>query len=297
MIRYLPCAGLVAATTAFGAVASVAAQSAFTIRGLAAQGLEHGIAYDIADDGRIAGEMFDGAGLRHPVVWSAAAANGQELATSATEGIARALGPNGEILGWTERGQGSTRASIWAPLSPSTWALTELETGVTNLPFSGLRGLASDGVAVGFVDDGIFTRPAAWRDVLGAPVRQLLPMPAFAVGGEATATVVGKAFGYVADFSESYPVCWLFTGGVPQLSVLPTLSGTGEVQAVRSNGDAYGSARANDGRVHLVRWVGAALTDLGTLPQSDCFVGGVNDTGDLVGWARGGGPVPFRAIY
>lgn len=285
---------VLAALTLASAAVSAAAQSGYTIRKLACSGMEHGAAWDIDNAGNIVGEMLDRNGVAHPVVWRGGVGELLPLLPSGNSGIAYTIGA-GELIGGTSgTATSSSSAAVWLPTSGTP---TPVDLGVGASGFAAtILGIAND-TAVGFVDDGILASPAIWRGLSSSPSLEMLPLPPWAVAGEATAvTATGLVVGLAADWSSSKPVCWDISGA-PTLTVMPTLAGWGRISDVNDGGYAVGtSISSGTGYAHLASWENGAITDLGGLAGMDCFGEGVNDFGDMVGWARTFANPPYVGI-
>lgn len=281
----------------------VTAQSGYTIRRLSGPGvargtepanrpgLEHGLAFAIAADGRVAGAMFDPNGRLHPVVWNGGVA--QELPHEVGfDAIARGFGAGGAVVGSAPGVDAAGGASAWLPDGANGFRQVAYPSGSYSL--SGVYAMPAEDFAVGFVDDGVVTLPAMWSGAAatGAHLR-VLPLPPGRFSGEALAARAnGEVYGYVADFVHTWPVRWIDTDSVPVVELLPSSNGgsvgTGIVRAVTENGYAVGSVvSARTGRLHLVAWVGGEVRDLGGLPGRDCHAAAVNVHRDVVGWATG----------
>lgn len=286
---------VVAVLTALSTAAFATAQSSYTIRKLTCPGLDHGVAWDIDNAGNIVGEMLDANGVAQPVVWRNGVGEALKLLTGGNSGAAYTISEGEFIGGTSSAAASSTAAAVWLP---SSGARTAVNLGVGSSGFAAsVLGVAND-VAVGFIDDGIFATPAIWRDVSETATFAELPLPPWAVAGEATAiTASGLVVGFAADFGSSKPVYWDISGVVPTVTVLPTLAGWGRVGDVNSSGLAVGAAAsAATGHVHLATWQNGVITDEGHLPGMDCFGEAINEFGDVAGWARTFANPPYVGI-
>jgi len=281
--------------TVLSTAAFAAAQSGYTIRKLTCPGLQHGSAWDIDNAGNIVGEMLDANGVAHPVVWRNGEGVALPLLPGGNSGTAYTIS-DGELIGGTSGSAASMgAAAVW---TPSSGVATAVNLGVGSSGFAAsVLGIAND-VAVGYIDDGIFATPAMWRSVSTTATFETLPLPPWAVAGEATGiTASGLVVGLAADFGSSKPVYWDISGAVPTVTVLPALAGWGRVGDVNSSGHAVGSAgSAVTGYVHLATWQNGQITDEGHLAGMDCFGESINEFGDVVGWARTFSMPPYVGI-
>jgi uncharacterized membrane protein len=279
------------AVTALAVIsAELSAQNRYRIRKLRCEGLAHGVAWSIADDGTVVGEMLDTAGRPHAVRWregAGAQSAGEQLAGAGGSevGVAYWTGTAGAIAGATGLGLSRTSATVWLPGDGE--GLRAVDLGALTGSFGSAALAVGHDRAVGFVDDGLQGTPMLWDDLSSKPTPMALPMPAWAFAGEAVAMLHAEAaVGFVADFGSVQPVVWRLAGAQPKLHVLPTAGGQGMVQAARG-GTAVGVLWPPlSGRAHLATWTDGELDDLGNLPGTDCYGRAVNRRGDVVGYAR-----------
>lgn len=275
--------------------ATATAQSNYTIKRLTCAGLGHGVAWDIDNNGNVVGEMLDGNGISRAVVWRNGVGEALTLLPAGNAGVAFTIA-NDELIGGSSGCATSNGgAAVWLPTTGSS---TPVDLGARGTGFAAaVLGIAS-GSAVGFVDDGIFSTPAAWHGIAASPTLQLLPLPPWAVAGEASA-LTGTDFivGLVADFGTTKPVYWDLSGATPTVTELPTLGNWGRINDVNGSGVAVGSSiSSTTGYMHMVSWSNAMITDLGQLPGMDCFGEAINEFGDVVGWARTYSTPAYTAI-
>lgn len=273
-------------------------QASFTIRRLGAPGLGAGAAWDVNNLDQIVGELLNGSGAPQPIVWQSGVATLLGLPPGGTQGGARSIDDGAYIGGFAETTSSPTVGTTWQPQTPGVWATVDMGLVPGDI-FSGVH--ANLGVlSTGFTDDGIDIRPVVWPDdgSVGNPI--VLPvLPAFWQGEGLGVAPNGVVVGYLSSFSSTLPVTWTDVAGVWTLGLLPTLGvNWAQVADVVGNGHFVGSAISPaSGRIHLVEWVGGAITSLGALPGSDCVAEATNSQGDIVGWARTFSTPPYVAIH
>jgi uncharacterized membrane protein len=290
----------VLATLALAAVAP--AQDGYTIRRLTAPGLAHGAAHGIDNHGRIVGELLDTAGAPHAVLWRDGVAMVLPPLLAGGSGAALAINDDGVLGGSAANVMSPGSATVWMPAGGS-WTPVDLGVGGAGYLFANVLAVGGLTTAVGFVDDGFVTQPAAWSLPATTPGFVPLPLPPWAIGGEATGVLgASLVFGTVGDWGARAPAQWDLAGwmqsaGAPTLSMLPTLGSGGGVLGAHANGRAVGWVSAPGGFDHLAAWQNGVLSDLGHLPGTDAYATATNAGGDVVGWARTYASPPFVAVH
>lgn len=97
--------------------------------------------------------------------------------------------------------------------------------------------------------------------------------------------VVGRSF--TSGISNMRAFKWSASTGSVNLGTLPG-GGASEAWAINNSGVVCGIATNSAGRRRAVKWVGNVITDLGTLGGNESGALGINDRGDIVGYAETG---------
>lgn len=97
--------------------------------------------------------------------------------------------------------------------------------------------------------------------------------------------VVGR--GWLNGFSNMRAYKWSASTGTVNLGTLPG-GGDSEAWEINNDGVVCGMAINSSGRRRAVKWVGNVITDLGTLGGNESGALGINDHGDIVGFAETG---------
>ncbi|HET9443646.1 MAG TPA: hypothetical protein VFO65_09995 [Acidimicrobiales bacterium] len=190
------------------------------------------------------------------------------------QSMAEAVNASGVVVGQAQTPDGAWHGFIW----DAGRGMRSLGTGVHP------TGIDDDGRVVGYLDDA--TAFSARGD---PPVIEVLPMLS---GGQANATAVdatgGVTGGSFAAGDGWRAVRWSGAGG-PTLLDGPGVSSDG--MAINVRGDVAGQyvSDSDGGGRRSMLWTAGTSVDLGMLPgASGMLAEGMNDAGEVVGWATGG---------
>jgi probable HAF family extracellular repeat protein len=230
------------------------------------------------DHGDFVGAIPASAGAtQYPFVYS----NGTINVFSNVNGIATGINNNGQIVGGTTTKSNSMHAFLY-----SSGVLQDL--GTLGGSFSKAWGINDSGSIVGQAEgsDGA-SRPFLYD---GNTMAALTPQPGRALAISSNGKVTGS-FSPGTGGSDVF----LYDGALTNLGSLPGASSdSGAGLAINGNGDIVGEAAvSNDGQTHAFIYSQGKMTDLGALGLTNAGATGINDLGQVVGFAYGNTLIPF----
>jgi probable HAF family extracellular repeat protein len=250
-------------------------------------------ALGINDSGQVVGTSYvstDAVNSR-PFIWNAGSIQELPSLPGQPGGAAVAISATGRVVGSV--GTTSSMPAQWDGL-----ALTQLKPLVAGGPGQA-TGVNASGDAVGAVDAfsaASVTHATLWSSGTVMDLGTLGPSSggsnAVAING--LGTIAGSSDDMDGNLSAFVYAAGKMTG-LPR----PTWASICTAGAIDSAGNVYGTCRATGQPFHLVKWMGQAVSDLGTVPDSTSVtVTGASDSGQVVGWATtSSGLLPFLLSY
>lgn len=281
------------------AAGHVAAQNTHTIRQLKLSGFNGGVACGVDNQRNIVGEMVDSTPAERPVLWVNGVGQALALQSGGARGTARAIGPNGDIVGSSSNPSFNDSPTWWMP--DLSGGFTVIDLGVASGDIQGIANHVNvNGQSTGFSDNGWFQQAVVWPDDASAGSPVLLPTSGSFTQGEGLfINRGGTVIGYLSNSITTIAATWAWSGGTTfTLTTLPSL-GTAGSWAVGDdpNGVVFGTSFSpTSGLFHVASWSGTTITDLGTIAGMDCFANAVNAGGEVVGRARTWTSPPFIAF-
>jgi probable HAF family extracellular repeat protein len=221
------------------------------------------------------------------------AASVQDIGTlpGGTSSGASAVDDSGQVVGYSDLGNGGVHAFLWAegggmfdlgtfPDAPFEFSVA---TGVSHP--SGVVQV----VGYAATDTGVL-HAFSWTEDGGMVDLGTLP----GVGnGYSSATGVNDS-GQVVGVSEtssgaSHAFLWTDTDGMVDLGTLPGAQiDQSEATSINDSGQVAGRSWTSSGKQHAFSWTqGEGMTDLGAL-LGNSFANGINEAGEVVGYAEVG---------
>jgi probable HAF family extracellular repeat protein len=237
----------------------------------------------INDSGQIAGWSNTTAAYR----WSQGTLDAMPPLVSGLVTRAEGIAENGSVLGSAYTGVNSDHATIWSP-SGSSYVATDL--GVAPGDLFSLAIAMNAGLVVGFSDNGINVRPAAWTPPAQDPGNytiEVLPMwgsdfIGVAYDINASGVVVGMSTSTVA-----HALRWTHGAGGWTVTKFTAFASNvpAEARGVNASGVVVGySFDPVTGVQHAARWTTTSVADLGALQSGwQTVANDLNDTEDVVG--------------
>ena len=260
---------LLLAGSPFGLSLSLAAQ--YQIEPLGSLGGNYSRAMAISNSNLVAGYAYTPDSVEHAFLWQNGSMSDLGTLGGATS---RAYDVNqaGQVAGWAANTLGQARPIVW-----NGAAIQELPT--LGGPAGAVRGINDSGHAVGnaYLTSSAY-HAALWHDGTVSDLGTLGGTYSIAYNINRDGVIAGAAY----DASSTQWACLWSGGAIQNLGMLPGATAS-SAQAVNDQGQAI---LWNYGLAHAALWEDDRLTDLGTFGGTESWAYGLNNAGQVVGWAE-----------
>ncbi|MBU1691443.1 MAG: PEP-CTERM sorting domain-containing protein [Gammaproteobacteria bacterium] len=259
----------------------------YTITDLGTLGGAYSSAFDINNNGQVVGFASLNSGYSHPFLYSNGVMSDLGTLDGGTGGLARGINDSGQVAGTAYTAGGDMRAFLY-----SNGSMNNLGTLGGNR--SQAYGINNSGQVVGWTDTAAVTgRAFLYSNGSMTDIGTLGGIYSYAhgindsgqVAGQATPTRTTSTSPYYHAFSyDNGSMIDLGTLGWDS-SAAYDINNSGQVVGIVSSSTYNADQHVYINTAHAFLYSNGSMIDLGTLGGTNSWAGGINDSGQAVGWA------------